>query len=115
MLNVQNTQILDDFICPMQGRAFETKGGWATNDRSYAESTWFEPTPDERELYRKLVASRLCRLLAMLSATTIAEDFGIDCKEVVRLARWSEGKRYRSPNWLLVKAAFEELFEAEIA
>ena len=114
MLAVQNIQVPADFNCPMQGQAYVTKGGWATNDKNYAETTWFDVVPEEVILYRKLVSARLCRMLEVLSATTLAEEFGVDRKTVVKLARWSEGKHYRSAPWLLVRAVFEEIFETKI-
>ncbi len=114
MLNVQNIQIPDDFECPMEGHFYVTKGGGYTNVKAEAEATWFDASVEEMVWYRRLVGARLQRMLAVISAATLAEDFGIDYRTVVRLARWDGNSLYRPAPWLLVRAVFEELFERKI-
>lgn len=98
----------------MEAGFYVTRGGWHTNVKGYAEITWFDAPPDEVMCYRRLVSARLSRMLAVISATTLAEDWGIGYRTVVRLARWSEQSMYRCPPWSLVRAVYEDLFETKI-
>jgi hypothetical protein len=92
-------------------RMFTARGGWQTNSLGMALGTWINLSKEE---YAQMIDETRLMLritLKCLSIKTVAQSFNVNYKEIVRILRWTEGKRYRQPYQPLLKEIHAELKE----
>ena len=92
-------------------RMFTAKGGWQTNSLALAVSTYFALTKEEYAAMLEETRLMLRITIKCLSIKTVAQSFNVNYREIVRILRWAEGKRYRQPYQKLLEEIHSELKE----
>jgi hypothetical protein len=92
-------------------RMFTARGGWQTNCLGMALGTYLSLNKEEYAAMIKETRLMLRITIKCLSIKTVAQSFNVNYREIVRILRWAEGKRYRRPYQNLLREIHAELKE----